>query len=157
MSEVNAVALDDIEAAFARLAPAFKGRMAKNARLFHPELRGAGFSVLRAVLLHSLRRPDQELTISEIVTECHMDKSVVSRQLKDLKQWELIEVERSEHDARVYLVSPTEFALSRFREIKSSTRTEYWNLFAEWDSQDVSELAKLLLRFSEQVELRFRD
>jgi len=157
VSNVNGSALDDIEAAFARLAPAVKGRMAANARSFHPELRGAGFSVLRAVILSAVRRPDQELTVSELGAGCHLDKSVVSRQLKDLKQWGLIQVERSQQDARVYFVSPTEIAMQRFREIKKSAREEYWDLFAEWDPKDVSELASLLLRFSEQVEERFRD
>jgi len=157
MNQVNGAALDDIEAAFARLAPAVKGRMAQNARLFHPELRGAGFSVLRAVLLSALRRPGADLTVSELVSGCHMDKSVVSRQLKDLKQWGLIQLARSEQDARVYLVSPTEFALTRFQEIKQETRADYQDMLAAWDPQDVSHLASLLLRFSEQVEKRFRD
>ncbi|WP_347037591.1 helix-turn-helix domain-containing protein [Glutamicibacter halophytocola] len=157
MNDANGAALDDIEAAFARLAPAVKERMAHNARKFHPELRGAGFSVLRAVLLCALRRPGEDLTVSDLVAGRHMDKSVVSRQLKDLKQWGLIQLERSQQDARVYLVSPTEFALDRFKEIKRSTRSEYWNIFAAWDPRDVSELASLLLRFSEQVEERFRD
>ncbi|UYQ76530.1 MarR family transcriptional regulator [Glutamicibacter sp. JL.03c] len=157
MNHVHGAALDDIEAAFARLAPAFKGRMARNARLFHPELRGAGFSVLRAVLLSAVSRPDADLTVSELVAGCHMDKSVVSRQLKDLKQWDLIQLERSQHDARVYLVSPTDMAIKRFQEIKGSTRADYHDLFATWELQDVTELASLLLRFSEQIEERFRD
>ncbi|WP_159609891.1 MarR family winged helix-turn-helix transcriptional regulator [Glutamicibacter sp. JC586] len=156
MSQVNAVALDDIEAAFARLSPAVKGRMAQNARLFHPELRGAGFSVLRVVLLHSLRGPEGELTVSDIVCDTHMDKSVVSRQLKDLKAWGLIQAERSEQDARVFFVSPTEFALQRFKEIKSTTRADYLDAFASWDPSDVTELAALLTRFAEKVEEKFR-
>lgn len=156
MSPDNGVALDDIEAAFARLAPAVKGRMAQNARLFHPELRGAGFSVLRVVLLHSLRGPEGDLTVSDIVCDTHMDKSVVSRQLKDLKAWGLIQVARSEQDARVFLVSATDFALDRFKAIKSSTRADYLDTFASWDSSDVTELAALLTRFAEQVEEKFR-
>ncbi|WP_440102970.1 MarR family winged helix-turn-helix transcriptional regulator [Glutamicibacter mishrai] len=157
MNDVHGAALDDIEAAFARLAPAVKGRMARNAKLFHPELRGAGFSVLRAVLLSAVRRPDEDLTVSKLVAGCHMDKSVVSRQLKDLKQWDLIQLERSQQDARVYLVSPTPMAMQRFQEIKESTRADYEDLFATWEPKDISDLASFLLRFSEQIEERFRD
>ncbi|QIV86130.1 MarR family winged helix-turn-helix transcriptional regulator [Glutamicibacter mishrai] len=157
MNDVHGASLDDIEAAFARLAPVVKGRMARNAKLFHPELRGAGFSVLRAVLLSAVRRPDEDLTVSKLVAGCHMDKSVVSRQLKDLKQWDLIQLERSQQDARVYLVSPTPMAMQRFQEIKESTRADYEDLFATWEPKDISDLASLLLRFSEQIEERFRD
>ncbi|UXN33510.1 MULTISPECIES: MarR family transcriptional regulator [Micrococcaceae] len=150
---MNGPALDDIEAAFARLAPIVKGRMANAATQFHPELRGAGFAVLRMVLLRTLRGPKGDVTVSEVVSDCHMDKSVVSRQLKDLKQWGLIQVERSEQDARVYLVSPTDFAMKRFAEIKQATRSEYSDMFSEWDPRDLSDLAKLLSRYSEQMEL----
>lgn len=144
--------LDDIEVAFARLAPLIKVRMSESATSFHPQLRSASFTVLRMALIHAVRTPTSCLAVSDIVAETQMDKSVVSRQLKDLKEWGLIELERSTSDARVYWVRPTKAALERYKALKRSTRSEYGALFESWEPEQVAQFGVLLTKMVEEVD-----
>lgn len=152
MSSTRAAALDDIEVAFARLAPLIKVRMAESATSFHPQLRSASFTVLRMALIHAVRTPQACLAVSDIVAETQMDKSVVSRQLKDLKEWGLIELERSTADARVYWVRPTEAALERHKALKRSARIEYGELFEAWEPEQVAQFGALLTKMVEDLD-----
>ncbi|GAA1413403.1 hypothetical protein AUR04nite_31300 [Glutamicibacter uratoxydans] len=152
MNGCSAGDLDDIQTAFARLGPLMKVRMADSAALFHPQLRSAGFTVLRMALIHQARTPDRVLAVSDIVAETQMDKSVVSRQLRDLKSWGLIELTRSTEDARVFQVLPTELAQQRYRQLKRNSYAEYRSLLDAWDPQDVAQLGTLLMKLVAQVE-----
>ncbi|WP_313812707.1 helix-turn-helix domain-containing protein [Glutamicibacter sp.] len=152
MTRRSASALDDIQIAFARLGPLIKVRMAESASDFHPQLRSAGFTVLRMALINAARSPERMLSVSDIVTETQMDKSVVSRQLRDLKSWGLIKLQRSTQDARVFQVLPTKLAQERYRQLKRSTFALYRDLLGSWDEQDVAQLGKLLLKLVQDIE-----
>jgi len=141
---VDAEVLEDLEVAFARLGPIVKQRMVGIASRIHPELRPAGWNVLRLVLWHAAEDPARPMTVSEIITATQMDKSVVSRQLRDLKGWGFVTMTRSSEDARVFTVEPTELALARSRQVHEENRREFRNSFAEWDADDVEKLVELL-------------
>jgi len=139
--------IDALEGAFAAIGPLFKSRMLSVATAIHPELRPAGWNVLRPVLLAD-REGRPVLTVSEIVAQTHMDKSVVSRQLRDLKDWGLVTLARSEGDARVFEVTPTPEAIERYTAMKKASRAQYRAIFREWDQSDVDKLTELLGRLA---------
>jgi len=148
-ARVDLEAVEELEAAFARLGPIVKSRMIASSASIHPELRPAGWNVLRVALLQHHERPDRPLTVSEIIGMTQMDKSVVSRQLRDLKEWGLVTLTRSSEDARVFLVEPTELALERHRAVHEQSRAEFRRLFATWDAADVRKLVELLTKLAD--------
>ncbi len=143
--------LDDLEVAFARLGPIIKQRMHSVATSIHPELRPAGWNVLRLAIWQCHERPERPMTVSEIINSTQMDKSVVSRQLRDLKEWGLVTLTRSKDDARVFLVEPTDLAKARVREIHERNRAEFRRAFAAWDPDDVRRLVALLGRLADST------
>ena len=144
--KVDLTAVEDLEAAFARIGPVTKARMQASATAIHPDLRPAGWTVLRTVLFHEHEHPGEPLAVSDIIAATQMDKSVVSRQLRDLKEWELVTLTRSSDDARVFLVAPTELAKQRHRAIHERARAEYRRVLGTWDPADVRKLAELMTR-----------
>ena len=144
-------AIDRLEAAFATIGPMVKARMAAVAAAIHPDLRPAGWAVLRLVLAGAQRADGRPVTVSDIVAETQMDKSVVSRQLRDLKEWGLVTLERSHNDARVFEVSPTPEAVARHAAMRKASRAQYRAVFHEWDESDVEKLTELLTRLAESA------
>jgi len=148
-AKVDPAAIDDLEAAFARIGPLVKTRMQSVAAGVHPDLRPAGWNVLRVVLFHPREHPGRPLTVSDIIAITQMDKSVVSRQLRDLKEWGLVTLTRSHEDARVFLVEATELARERHQAMHAAGRAEYRRILGTWDPADVRKLAELLNRLVE--------
>jgi len=142
--------IDALESVLAALGPVIKGRMLSVASTIHPDLRPAGWSVLRPVIF-AHREGRRVLTVSEIVAQTQMDKSVVSRQLRDLREWGLVTLARSEGDARVFEVTATPEALARFSAMKRASRAQYRAVFGEWDKADVEKLTELLGRLAESA------
>jgi len=148
---VDQSAIDELELAFARIGPMVKARMQSVATSMHPELRPAGWAVLRTVLYHEHEHPGEPLTVSDIIAATQMDKSVVSRQLRDLKEWGLVTLARSTADARVFLVAATEEARARNKANHERARAEYRRVLGEWDPADVRRLTELLVRLADST------
>ncbi|TFU33551.1 MarR family transcriptional regulator [Microbacterium paludicola] len=144
-------AIDGLEAAFATIGPIVKARMVAIAAAIHPDLRPAGWGVLRVVLTGAQRPDGEAVTVSDIVAETQMDKSVVSRQLRDLKEWGLVSVRRSDADARVFEVTPTPEAIARHQAMRRASRAQYRAVFGEWDEADVEKLTELLGRLAQSA------
>ncbi len=113
-----AEAIGALEAAFSRITHVVKRHIRDFATGIHPELRQAGWVVLGTVLRGSA--DGHPVTAGDIVAECGMDKSVVSRQLRSLSDWGLVELSRSDADARVVVVTVTPLARERVREVRGA-------------------------------------
>lgn len=149
--QTGSAAIDGLEAAFATIGPMIKARMMAIAAAVHPDLRPAGWAVLRVVLNAAQSADGRPATVSDIVAETQMDKSVVSRQLRDLKEWGLVSLARSEADARVFEVTPTPEAVSRHAAMRRASRAQYRTVFGEWDEADVEKLTELLERLAQSA------
>jgi DNA-binding MarR family transcriptional regulator len=77
-----------------------------------------------------------------------VDKSVISRQLKDLRERGLVETTPSAEDARVSLVTPTKLAVEKAGAIAEQAKNRYTDFLDTWSSEDLAEFARLLERFS---------
>lgn len=143
--------IDALEVAFSRLGPIVKARMLGNATSIHPELRPAGWHVLRVVLHGAKGVPEEPVTVGEIIAVTGMDKSVVSRQLRDLKEWGLVTVTRSEEDARMFVVTPTPLAKERKRAAAKQQREDYRRFLSSWEREDVERLTELLMRLADSA------
>lgn len=141
--------VDSLEAAFRRVSHLVKRTVVTLATAVHPELRQAGWIVFS--LVHRGAASGEPITVAEIIAETGMDKSVVSRQLRALAEWGLVETRRSAADARVIVVTPTELARKRFAEVRARQREIYQGLLAQWPEGDLRTLEELLNRLADVI------
>lgn len=83
-----------------------------------------------------------------IVHALGMDKSAVSRHIKDLREHGLLDAERDEHDARVWWLSLTPLARERMTAITAGQQERLRAQLAGWAPEDLERFAVLLDRFS---------
>ena len=133
-------ALARVERSFHRLGAISKQAARARASQARPEMRPAGWIVFRVVAMLG------PVPVADIIAETGMDKSVVSRQLRALREWGLIEVDRDPDDARVVVVRMSELGRERALAVRRILRDRYRTAFDTWDEADVDTLADLLDR-----------
>ncbi len=134
--------IQSIEQSFGSLFRFVKANMHASAAQLDPELQPAAWSVLR----HLLR--ESPVTGGALASALGVDKSVISRQLKDLREKGFVETTPSAEDARVSLVTPTESAIEKAGAIAEQAKNRYTDFLDTWSSEDLAEFARLLERFS---------
>jgi len=145
----SAAAVEALEGAFRRITQVVKRNVREFATAIHPELRHAGWIVLNTVLRAAA--DGRAVTVGEIIVETGMDKSVVSRQLRALGDWGLVTMRRSDADARVVVVDPTELARDRIAVVRQRQRERYAEVLKDWSAEDVGRLEVLLGRLADAV------
>ena len=83
-----------------------------------------------------------------IVHALGMDKSAVSRHIKDLREHGLLDAERDEHDARAWWLTVTPEAQARMASIVAGQQERLRGQLASWAPEDLERFAVLLDRFS---------
>lgn len=143
-------AIRSINTSFERLARSGRQAARAAAARFDTELQPASWSVFREVLRAG------PVQANALAADLGMDKSAVSRHLKELKGRGMISARRDERDARVVWLSATPEAAERATAANEEWSSRLHELFATWDPHEVESFAALLARFSEAESLRLR-
>jgi DNA-binding MarR family transcriptional regulator len=134
--------VDSIEQSFSQLFGVVKAAMREAAATLGPDVQPAAWVVLRWVLRNA---PTQA---GAIAAGTGMDKSAVSRQLKDLRERGLVDAEQSATDARSVLISPTPEALRRVGLVRDEWSRRFRGILGTWSDDELSTFAVLLERFA---------
>ncbi len=149
---VGAVATEDairsINESFERIAVAARRAGRSAAQQFDADLQPVTWAVLREVLRAGRVQPH---ALAETMS---MDRSAVSRHLKDLRERGLLQHERDEQDARSTWVSLTPEAAARADAVVLERRLGLRERLDAWDPDDLERFAQLLDRFADPVWLR---
>ena len=137
------LALERELAVFLRRARANSGEMARE---LHPELEPAAYGLL--VRLESAGR--QRAT--DLAAYFGLGKATVSRQLRALEDLGLVAREPDPADGRAFLVHLTDEGLARYRSARDARRDRYVRKLADWDRNEVAELARLLHHLNARAE-----
>ncbi|OKJ43878.1 MarR family transcriptional regulator [Streptomyces sp. CB01580] len=137
------LALERELAVFLRRARANSGEMAREV---HPELEPAAYGLL--VRLESAGR--QRAT--DLAAYFGVGKATVSRQLRALEGLGLVAREPDPADGRAFLVHLTDEGLARYRSVRDARRDRYVRKLADWDRDEVAELARLLHHLNARAE-----
>ncbi|MEU9759735.1 MarR family transcriptional regulator [Streptomyces sp. NPDC047985] len=137
------LALERELAVFLRRARANSGEMAREV---HPELEPAAYGLL--VRLESAGR--QRAT--DLAAYFGVGKATVSRQLRALENLGLVAREPDPADGRASLVHLTDEGLARYRSVRDARRDRYVRKLADWDREEVAELARLLHHLNARAE-----
>lgn len=111
----------------------------------HPELQPVGYKILSAVVR---RGPMHAGAIAEAL---EIDKSVVSRQVRQLETLGLATSQPDPNDGRARIVEPTPVAVERVGRKSSRMQQQLYAQLRTWPAADVGELARLLARLSSDV------
>lgn len=126
-----------------RRARAKSGEMAREV---HPDLESSAYGLL-ARLEESGR-----LRATELAAFIGVGKATMSRQLRALEQLGLVAREPDPADGRAWLVHLTEEGRRRFRTVRDARRERYVRQLADWDREEVAELARLLHQLNQGSE-----
>jgi DNA-binding MarR family transcriptional regulator len=143
---VGAVDTDDairsITESFDRIANGARRSVRRAAGRLAGDLQPAAWPVFREVVR------GERVQASAIVAALGMDKSAVSRHVKELREHGLVDAERDEHDARIIWITPTPLALARVAEVMAEQQAVLRATLAAWSADDLERFAVLLERFS---------
>ncbi|MGR2751992.1 MarR family winged helix-turn-helix transcriptional regulator [Agromyces arachidis] len=110
-----------------------------------PDLQPVGYKILSAVVR---RGPMHAGAIAEAL---EIDKSVVSRQLKQLEVLGLATTVPDPKDGRARIVEPTLVAVERVGGKRSRMQQQLYAQLRTWPADDVGDLARLLARLTGDV------
>jgi DNA-binding MarR family transcriptional regulator len=143
---VGAVHTDDairsINDSFDRLAIGARRTVRRAAGQLAGDLQPAAWPVFREVVR------GERVQASAIVAALGMDKSAVSRHVRELREHHLVDAERDEHDARIIWITPTPLALAKVAEVMADQQARLRASLTSWSEEDLGRFALLLERFS---------
>ena len=126
-----------------RRARASQGEMA---RAVHPDLEPSAYGLL--VRLDECGR--QRAT--ELAAYIGVGKATMSRQLRALEQLGLVAREPDPADGRAWLIALTGEGHERVRRVREARRARYAGRLADWNPDEVTELARLLNQLNRSME-----
>ncbi|PYC70182.1 MarR family transcriptional regulator [Streptomyces tateyamensis] len=122
---------------------AFARRARHKASQLHPELSLVMYSMLDLLTERGGCRA------ADLAAYFMLDKSTVSRQVRDLEQLGYAAREVDPEDHRGQILRPTEAGLALLREANEMRRAAFTERFADWSDQDMAKLAEYLVRYGE--------
>ena len=135
--------VESIEQSFTRLFVQVKAVLRDAAATIGPDVQPAGWTVLRYVVRNA------PTLAGAIAAATGMDKSAVSRQLRDLRERGLVAMEPSPEDARAVVVAPTAEGRSRVKAVTDGWTRRFREILGTWSDEDLRSFAVLLERFAD--------
>ncbi|MFT4232437.1 MAG: MarR family transcriptional regulator [Leucobacter sp.] len=119
-----------------------RSRWTSHANDAHPELKGVGMMVLQLI---ARKGPVTATGISQMLG---MDKALVSRQIAQLRELDLVVAEPAPEDRRVVLLTTTPEAGELLDRLRERWRHLYHERFVGWSAADLEQLRAGLHRFN---------
>lgn len=132
---------EQLRALFVRVRAVWK----EAAAAVHPELQPVGYKILSAVVRRG------SLHAGAVAETLELDKSVVSRQVRQLEALGLATSRADPNDGRVRIIEPTPVAIERVGRRSSRMQQQLYAQLRTWPAADVGELARLLARLTGDV------
>lgn len=145
VDDKRADAATSVENAIAHIYQAAKARMKDLAGRFHEDLQPVGYGILRLVF------EQEPVRASDLATTMGMDKGSVSRQLTALREMGLVETREDPADGRASLLVASAAAREKLDGFHSESSNDFARIFADWSTDDVSELGRLLTKFNSSI------
>jgi len=132
-----------VEREFGRLFHRVRANWKQYAARVHPTLQPMGYKVLSMIVA---RGP---VKAGELIDDLHTDKSVLSRQVRQLEQLGLVESRVDDRDARARLLVATPAAVEQVTAVRAENQAELHARLATWRPDEVATFAELLSRLAD--------
>jgi DNA-binding MarR family transcriptional regulator len=137
-----AQAIIEVEEQMSALSRLLQARVRRAATAIHPELPPFGLKLLRLLVREGPTHASVAAGLLDV------DRSVVSRHVKQLEELGLIELVVDENDGRARYLVVTETARQRLDDTVGSGRTLLHDAFVSWDPDDLRQFAAHLARLN---------
>lgn len=97
--------------------------------------------LLQAVAMREGSRP------SELADAMGVDRSLVTRQLRDLEEEGKVAVRPDPSDGRAFVAELTDLGRQQIAELTEFGLRRYESFVADWDAEEIHELTRLLWKF----------
>jgi DNA-binding MarR family transcriptional regulator len=111
----------------------------------HPGLQPAGFKLLWTII-HL-----QGASGHVLAGALDMDKSVISRQVRLLKEWGLVSTREDDTDGRSRILQATPYAIDRVKSVRSRQRGRLLDYLQSHSEEEVLAIAALLRALNEDL------
>ena len=112
----------------------------------HPSLQPIGYKILSALVQHETAH------VGTLGEQLAIDKSVMSRQIRMLEEFELLTVGADPNDGRARILTPTPFAVERVPEVRARNRHRLPAVLRDWTPDELRVFSGLLGRFGAVAE-----
>lgn len=136
-------AIGDIEVQFALLADRYRQRVRGRAAEIDEHLQPSGYRALKVLVDFG------PTGASAIADRLGTDRSVVSRQLRQLADLGLIVKDRDATDGRAVVVRATPEAVARMEAMNRSGRDRFRSRLGAWSQRDLAEFGRLLAKLGD--------
>ncbi|WP_234660867.1 MarR family winged helix-turn-helix transcriptional regulator [Agromyces marinus] len=131
-------AIASVEEQFAVVFTRARVVWAESAKLVHPDLQPAGYKLLSTIVRSGT-------TNAHVLAEhLDMDKSAVSRQVRQLEQLGLVESRADERDGRARVLAPTPLARERVAEVRAANQARLRGALRDRPVEELRILADVL-------------
>jgi DNA-binding MarR family transcriptional regulator len=141
-NDSTAAAIVEVEEQMSTLSRLLQVRTRKAAAAIHPELPPFGLKLLRLLVREGATHASVAAGLLDV------DRSVVSRQVKQLEELGLIELKVDERDGRARYLVVTETARHRLDETVGSGRTLLHDALGSWEPDDLHQFAAYISRLN---------
>lgn len=131
-------AVTRVEHELGRLIARIRVGLREAAVTVHPELQPLGYQVLTSI------ETGKATSAGAIIERLHTDKSAVSRQVRQLEQWGLVESVRDPQDRRARVLVATDLAKERIALARSRYEERIGERLRHWSADDLEHFADLL-------------
>lgn len=138
-----AEAVTRVEQELGRLIARIRVGLRDAAATVHPELQPLGYQVLTSIAT------GKAASAGAIIERLRTDKSAVSRQVRQLEQWGLVESVRDPDDRRARRLIATELAQTRIELARARYEERIAERLRHWSAQDLDHFADLISQLTD--------
>lgn len=132
------VAVTRVEHELGRLISRIRVGLREAAATVHPELQPLGYQVLTSIA------SGKATSAGEIIERLRTDKSAVSRHVRQLERWGLVESVRDPDDRRARVLVATDLAQRQVALARSRYEERIGERLRNWSAEDLDHFADLL-------------
>ena len=142
----HSAAIAEVETTMGTLSRKIHLVLKEAAVAIDPSLPPAGFRLLRLI------ERCGSIQSSVAADSLSVDRSVVSRQIRQLEELGLVETRTDPSDGRARFLVLTEEGVSRMRSVNPTNRTIMYPLLKEWEIDELESFAAQIARLNEALE-----
>lgn len=146
IAEVPSPAVAGLEAQLAQLFAAGRRFMQSRAAAVHPDLSPGAYKVVSTLVQ---RGPTHAGTLA---AELCVDKSAISRIIRQLEDLGLVERGADPEDGRAFLITATASTVRKVNAIRDESRGRLHRSLTDWDAADIEQLTALLAKLNRLME-----
>lgn len=143
-ADSHTAAIIDLEHQISQIFALARQRVRDRANQVHPGLSPGGYGLLTTLVRQG---PLHAVALAACLDT---DKSSISRSVRQLVEWGLVERRPDPEDGRAFYLAATPLARERIDGVREAFRARLRAILSDWDVADIRQLGSLLARLTDE-------